>query len=644
MGPLSAFVMVLDIVALLGMLCYIVMTRGKTSLHKVFFFVILELIVWDCAAMMAAQFAGDPQTFVFVDNFSYFGAAFVPATMLMLGFAYQKNFQGFDWRYAVFHVVPAITMVLIFTNESHHLFYLSYSAEGGYVQGPLFYVYAIYSYICLAASMTMLYVTAARTKGMLSPQCLLILAACLLPLVVNLLYTLHVPGFQVYSTPVAFSVTVLLLLVAMFRFGFLKVVPVAMQTAINRISDCFAVVDRDMHIVNYNEAFVRHFVKDGTANADTDRLDDALVSVGVSPDQITAITWCAYNAFETSEGQSCSISLDGENPRYYTVEFAPVADGTQYPALVVLLKDVTQHVLDMKALRDNQDILMEKERLASLGQMMGGIAHNLKSPILAISGAVDQVQCLVDEYRESAGDAEVTPADHREIAQEMTEWLAKTKMQLAYMSDIITTVKGQVTKMSERETQPFTIGEVVKRVQLLMHHSLAKGGCVLDVRLAVSDEQVVFGDVNSLVQVLDNVVDNAIQAYGEANAQVGTQVGDQVAARPAARPCDQLEGQPAAQPPARELVQSVNRIVLSAEKTGGDILFSVADKAGGLRPDVQKVLFKEMVTTKGKNGTGLGLYLSYSTVKGVFQGTMWFETETGRGTTFFIRIPVKNAQ
>ena len=48
-----------------------------------------------------------------------------------------------------------------------------------------------------------------------------------------------------------------------------------------------------------------------------------------------------------------------------------------------------------------------------------------------------------------------------------------------------------------------------------------------------------------------------------------------------------------------------------------------------------------MITTKGKNGTGLGLYMSYSNIKARFGGDITFETEEGKGTTFNIIVPIK---
>lgn len=62
----------------------------------------------------------------------------------------------------------------------------------------------------------------------------------------------------------------------------------------------------------------------------------------------------------------------------------------------------------------------------------------------------------------------------------------------------------------------------------------------------------------------------------------------------------------------------------------------------GIPKKVQETLFKQMVTTKGKNGTGLGLYMSYSTIKGQFNGDLSFVSKDGEGTTFYITLPLDN--
>ena len=110
------------------------------------------------------------------------------------------------------------------------------------------------------------------------------------------------------------------------------------------------------------------------------------------------------------------------------------------------------------------------------------------------------------------------------------------------------------------------------------------------------------GDVNSLVQVVNNMLSNAIQAYNGEHDK---------------------------------------NIELEVNKKGNDVVFTVRDYAGGLPKEVQDKLFKEMVTTKGKNGTGLGLYMSYSNIKARFGGDITFSVDEGKGTTFNIILPIK---
>ena len=73
-----------------------------------------------------------------------------------------------------------------------------------------------------------------------------------------------------------------------------------------------------------------------------------------------------------------------------------------------------------------------------------------------------------------------------------------------------------------------------------------------------------------------------------------------------------------------------------------NIIIAVKDYGPGLPDHVRAKLFKEMVTTKGKNGTGLGLFMCYSTIKANFHGDMSVESELNKGSTFTITLPYKN--
>lgn len=257
-----------------------------------------------------------------------------------------------------------------------------------------------------------------------------------------------------------------------------------------------------------------------------------------------------------------------------------------------------KHVQQIHA---NQDKMIEKERLASLGQLVGGIAHNLKTPIMSIAGAAEGLSDLTKEYDSSIDDPEVTSIDHHDIARDMSEWIEKIKTHTSYMSDIITAVKGQAVTLSEDEQDNFTVEELIKRINILMRHELKNALIDLNVNNNIESDFVLKGNVNSLVQVVNNLISNAIQAY---------------------------DGR-------------VNEIIdLIVKMDNSSIIISVRDYGIGMKQEVKDKLFKEMITTKGKNGTGLGLFMSYSTIRGHFNGNITFESELGKGTTFNVILPL----
>lgn len=253
-----------------------------------------------------------------------------------------------------------------------------------------------------------------------------------------------------------------------------------------------------------------------------------------------------------------------------------------------------------KKYNERHSILMEQERLASLGQLIGGIAHNFKTPIMSISGGLEAIRDLAIEYDNSIEDQSVNEKDHHEIAEEMREWVKKIRPYCTYMSDIISAVKGQAVNCNESSVGSFVIKDLINRVQILMSHELKKFQCHMNIDNRVDEMTEINGEMNNLVQVLNNLISNSIEAY---------------------------DGKP-------------GNIDVIFEKTSKGLEITVKDYGSGIPEKIKYRLLKQMITTKGDKGTGIGLYMSYSTIKGKFAGTMRIDSEEGKGTSIKINIPL----
>ncbi|MFZ5989509.1 MAG: ATP-binding protein [Bacillota bacterium] len=249
-----------------------------------------------------------------------------------------------------------------------------------------------------------------------------------------------------------------------------------------------------------------------------------------------------------------------------------------------------------------EESILEIERLASLGQLIGGISHNLMTPIMSISGACAGLEDLTDEYEKSIGDTNITLDDHHEIVNEMRLWINRLKEYNSYMSNIITTFKTQAVKLNSHTTSEFTIEEFVKQIRFLMTYNVQIKRSDLNFDIDIEQETTISGDASSLIQVINNIIINAIQSYEDTGS-------------------------------------TKPRVDFHIHKEGSKVKFIIRDYGKGIKDDTKKRVFKNMVTTKGKNGTGLSLLLSYSTIKGKFGGEIWFESEENLGTTFYITIP-----
>jgi len=584
-----------------ALVVFILRIKKKSQLHYVFSLNILLVFIWSAGHILEVYTTIEKgytvMAYVYI---YYFGLCFLPISLLYTGLVFVNTRLKFSYRDVLLFIFPVVDYILVVTNDSHKLFFVKYSIFNDVAQyGPFFIVHTIISYGYIIVGLYLLLKFSIKNSGFFSRQSLLIIAGISVPFLVNVLVTFSIVRLPVYYTPITFAFAILCFAMAIFKFQFLNIVPIALQRIVDLISDSYVIINRDWEIIDFNRTFIDTFKtvlravrKENFLNAVKDNKD-----LKADAQKLFEANKKAVEEHVTVKYEDHFTGKDFD--RYFSVEITPIFSGKNYLGTIILLKDITQSKKDLDTIQRNNAILMEQERLASLGQLIGGIAHNLKTPIMSISGGLEAVSGLASEYHESIGDPSVTDHDHIEIACEIKEWIDKIRPFCGYMSDIITAVKDQAVHLSDSTHSRFTLGELLKRVDILMMHELKRYHCKININSNVDMLTEFKGEVNSLVQVFDNIIVNAIHSYGDKSGDID----------------------------------------LDIEKRSSDIVFSFKDYGSGISKDIQKKIFREMMTTKGKFGTGLGLYMSYSTIRGRFDGDIWFESELNKGSTFYISIP-----
>lgn len=585
-----------------GLLVYVLKIKNKTSLQNIFCLDLLCVFIICVGVILQAilsKLCNIPA--INFENYIYIGTCFLPVCILFTG----KIFSNPNYklkRIDLFTlIIPITSLIILWTNNFHHLFYKVYSTNiSKCVYGNWLIIHNIYSYTLLLIGIIYIIKASGKTSGFFSKQSLLIIAGMSIPIVVNVLGTFKIIPMSVFITPISFAFAMVFFALAIFKFKFLGIAPIALRTVVNRMSDSYIILNENYVVTDFNNTFLNIFkLKD-------ENIRDKNIIKFLEHHQDYGVDIAEFKQYLNSvKGRTETVSFEqGILPfnKFFTVEINNIMDKNNFLGILILFKDITQHKQDIQTIQNNQDMLMEKERLASLGQLIGGISHNLKTPIMSISGAAEGLTDLINEYDASIGDPEVTNDDHHAIANDMREWITKIHSYTAYMSDIITAVKGQAVNLSENENNAFTVNELFKRVNILMKHEISNASLTLTLDVQVPSSTTLVGDINSLVQVINNLITNAIQSY---NGRKGEE------------------------------------IKVLAQKLDNNLIISVIDHGCGMTKEVQDKLFNTMITTKGKNGTGLGMFMSYSTIKGHFNGDITFETEVNKGTTFNVILPLQ---
>jgi PAS domain S-box-containing protein len=260
--------------------------------------------------------------------------------------------------------------------------------------------------------------------------------------------------------------------------------------------------------------------------------------------------------------------------------FSPLFNETgKIDGLVISARDVTE-------LKRLEEQLIQAEKLAAMGQMLAGVAHELNNPLTAILGVTELLRDSEGFQENTKRQLELTHRQARRAARIVQNLL-------------------EFSRPAAPQKKPLDVNTLIERTLQLQDHSLRRNNIHVDFQLQ-SDFSTVIGDANQLIQVFLNLISNAEQAIRE--------------------------------------VRETGRIQIRIGRIGGHISVTVQDDGVGVAQEALPKLFDPFYTTKRPGGgTGLGLSICMSIVR-EHGGSIDVETLPAGGSAFTVYLPVAPAE
>lgn len=297
----------------------------------------------------------------------------------------------------------------------------------------------------------------------------------------------------------------------------------------------------------------------------------------------------------------------------YQAQKALLINMEEKEKLVLHQKEMLEQKVEERTreLRNAQAQLVQREKMASLGELTAGIAHEIQNPLNFITNFSEVSSDMLDEMK-----AELASSHNdgvTSIANEVKENLQKI---IFHGKRVDAIVKGMIqhSQKSSGKKELIDINNMVNEYLLLCYHGLQAKNKTLDAVLKTEYDTTV-GQVNivpqDIVRVLVNIFNNAFYAISEKKKLQ-----------------QQLQ---------KEYKPSIN---VSTKKVDGKVEIKIADNGVGIPQNVVDKIFQPFFTTKpaGK-GTGLGLSLSYDVIK-AHDGEIKVESKEGEGAEFTIVLPL----
>jgi signal transduction histidine kinase len=531
----------------------------------------VSTFVWTIGYLLESRSSTLDRQMFFTD-IAYFGSMSAPVAWFYFALHYARGNQSITgWKIAPFCIIPLVTVVLVWTNNplmwsNEHL-----SSSGDFIitvktYGIFFWIMVAYSYGLIVAGAIILIRRLFVGTPLFAMQAVSLIIVVIFPFIWNILYFVDLPLLPRKDlTPVMFTISAAAMALGLMRFRIFLAVPFARRYLIQQMSDGLLVFDMNNRVLEANPAALK------VLGVDRHFIGKKIDAPGSSPIP-EYLPPHAAGSFEAP------LKMAGEEHYYELENVAMLDQQEQQVGWLVVLRDISGR-------KRIQEQLIAQDRLASVGKLTSGIAHELNNPLSTVIGFSE----LLLKKNLSA-----------DVRSDLNIIYSEAGRAAAIVENLLT-----FARQRPEAKEPCDINGIIKKTLPLRSYEQDKNNIHTIVHLA-EDLPEVMGTDTQLQQLFLNIITNA--EYFMIQAHKG------------------------------------GTLTITTQRSNNHVRVSFTDDGPGIPPENMQYLFTPFFTTKevGK-GTGLGLSICHGIVTD-HGGKIWAESKLNEGATFIVELPIHNEQ